>query len=75
MDEQCINRVHRIGQKAKVVIVRKFIVTNSVEEKILNLQRKKKAISSHILGDNPSQLDDPLSKNPTIEDFNILFAR
>jgi SNF2 family DNA or RNA helicase len=42
IEDQCINRIHRIGQHAKVVRVRKFIVTESVEEKIVNLQGKKK---------------------------------
>lgn len=75
MDEQCINRVHRIGQKANVVMVRKFIVEDSVEERILMLQKRKKSLSSQILGDNASQLDGQARSNPTIEDFRILFAR
>jgi len=76
MDDQCINRVHRIGQKANVVLVRKFIVADSVEEKILSLQKRKKALSSLILGDNVSQLKgDGANSYPTIEDYNILFAR
>jgi SNF2 family DNA or RNA helicase len=75
MDEQCINRVHRIGQKANVVLVRKFIVEDSVEEKILILQKRKKALSSQILGDHVSQLDGQGKSNPTLDDFNILFGR
>ena len=42
IEDQCINRIHRIGQRAEVVRVRKFIVADSVEEKIVNLQGKKK---------------------------------
>ena len=42
VEDQCINRIHRIGQQAEVVRVRKFVVTDSVEEKIANLQEKKK---------------------------------
>jgi len=75
MDEQCINRVHRIGQKADIVLVRKFIVTDSVEEKILSLQKRKKSLSSQILGDKVSKFEEKGTSNPTIEDFNILFAR
>ena len=45
IEDQCINRIHRIGQQAKVVRVRKFIVTDSVEEKIVNLQGRKKVSS------------------------------
>jgi hypothetical protein len=40
--QQCINRIHRIGQQAEVVRVRKFVVEDSVEEKIVKLQMKKK---------------------------------
>ena len=36
IEDQCVNRIHRIGQKAKVVRVRKFVVTDSVEEKIVS---------------------------------------
>lgn len=46
IEDQCINRIHRIGQQAKVVRVRKFVVTDSVEEKIVNLQGKKKVSSA-----------------------------
>ncbi|EED91410.1 predicted protein [Thalassiosira pseudonana CCMP1335] len=42
VEDQCVNRIHRIGQKAEVVRVRKFVVTDSVEEKIVSLQGKKK---------------------------------
>ncbi len=44
-----MNRIHRIGQKAAIVRVRKFIVVDSVEEKIVNLQRKKKVRISSML--------------------------
>ena len=46
IEDQCINRIHRIGQQAKIVRVRKFVVTDSVEEKIVNLQGKKKVSSA-----------------------------
>eukprot|EP00957_Ditylum_brightwellii_P180180 13724628-Ditylum_brightwellii.AAC.1 len=42
VEDQCINRIHRIGQTADVVRVRKFVVSDSVEEKIVSLQRRKK---------------------------------
>ncbi|KAG9749058.1 hypothetical protein KCU73_g6928, partial [Aureobasidium melanogenum] len=37
---QAIDRVHRLGQKRDVVI-RRFIMANSFEEKIVELQKKK----------------------------------
>lgn len=42
-------RIHRIGQKAEVVRVRKFVVQDSVEEKIVKLQFKKKVSSPDML--------------------------
>jgi len=74
LEDQCISRIHRIGQQAKVVRVRKFVVTDSVEEKIVNLQGKKKGMANEILSDADSggQLD---STKPTLEDFKLLFGR
>lgn len=39
-EQQAIERVHRLGQE-RDVIIRRFIMDNSIEEKILELQRKK----------------------------------
>merc|ERR1712085_197719 len=44
VEDQCISRIHRIGQQASIVRVRKFVVTDSVEEKIVDLQGMKKGI-------------------------------
>jgi SWI/SNF-related matrix-associated actin-dependent regulator of chromatin subfamily A3 len=40
VEDQAIDRIHRIGQ-LKDVHVYKLIVSNSVEERILDLQKKK----------------------------------
>lgn len=74
VQDQCIARIHRIGQTAKVVRIRKFVVEQSVEERIVELQRRKKDISCAILNDDG---DGTLSNNnttPTLEDFKILFG-
>lgn len=39
-EQQAIERVHRLGQE-RDVIIRRFVMENSIEEKILELQRKK----------------------------------
>ncbi|KAK6186271.1 hypothetical protein SNE40_008341 [Patella caerulea] len=42
-EEQCFDRCHRLGQKRDVVIT-KFIVQDSVEEKMLELQDRKREL-------------------------------
>lgn len=48
VEQQAIDRSHRIGQKRTVISYR-FITKNSVEEKILSLQQRKKHISDSLV--------------------------
>lgn len=48
IEAQAIDRAHRIGQKNKVFTY-KFITKNSVEEKILALQKDKQKLASEII--------------------------
>ena len=43
VEAQATDRAHRIGQK-KTVYVMKMIASNTIEEKVLALQRRKQAI-------------------------------
>jgi DNA repair protein RAD5 len=74
VEQQCIDRIHRIGQKASMVRVRKFCVANSIEEQILELQKRKESIANAALRDNGStDGGDPSEERPSMEDFKLLF--
>ena len=54
-EQQAIDRAYRIGQKNHVTVYN-FITRKTVEEKILNLQEKKRKLAVSIIGnDNPLQ--------------------
>jgi SNF2 family DNA or RNA helicase len=48
VEQQAIDRSHRIGQKRTVISYR-FITKNSVEEKIMALQQRKRSISDSLV--------------------------
>ncbi|XP_029937610.1 helicase-like transcription factor [Myripristis murdjan] len=61
-EEQCIDRCHRLGQTKKVVVT-KFIVKDSVEENMVQIQRQKqdlfeKAFGSKNADKKTSRIDD-----------------
>lgn len=56
--------------------MRKFVVADSVEEKIVSLQGKKKGMADTILdGEGVDQLEDQDSTKPSLEDFKLLLGR
>ncbi|MDQ7045951.1 MAG: DEAD/DEAH box helicase [Sulfurimonas sp.] len=56
VENQATDRAYRIGQN-KAVFVYKLIVENTIEQKILELQEKKKLIQDSIYDDNKQQED------------------
>ena len=48
VERQAIDRAHRMGQK-NIVIARKYLVAESIEEKILKLQGQKTVLSQNLL--------------------------
>lgn len=63
VERQAIDRAHRIGQTQNVFIY-KFITKDSVEEKILALQEKKK-----LLADNIIETDESIIKQIDVDEI------
>ena len=67
VENQAIDRTHRIGQTSKVIAYR-LLMKNSVEEKIRKLQKTKAALAGDVLG------EETFSKSLTLDDLRFLFA-
>jgi len=61
IEDQAINRAHRIGQKNPLIVTR-FISKNTIEERIDLVLRQKRELFETILGTS-EQTDDSLSLN------------
>jgi SNF2 family DNA or RNA helicase len=66
VEAQATDRAHRIGQKKKVFTY-KFITRNTVEEKILQLQKHKLKLSENLI-----QSEESVIKALTREDIEML---
>ncbi len=68
VEQQAIDRTHRIGQ-TKNIFAYRMICTDTVEDKILLLQEKKKALAADLVTD-----DGSFVKSLTKEDIEYLFS-
>ena len=67
VENQAIDRTHRIGQVNKVIAYR-LITRDTIEEKIRQLQKSKSALASDILG------EETFAKALTLDDFQFLLG-
>jgi len=70
VESQAVDRAHRIGQEDVLTVFRP-IIKDSVEEKVLALQQKKKELFDDLL--NPEASTD-FSGKITLEDFQMLLS-
>ena len=68
VENQAIDRCYRIGQDKKVFAYR-MICKNTVEEKIMKLQAKKKQLAADII-----HTDENIMKNIDVDDIKTLFG-
>lgn len=67
-EEQAINRLHRIGQKATVTSY-SLIAVNTIEEKILQLQEQKRELFDGLIGS-----DTASAKHLSEEDIDFILS-
>lgn len=69
VEEQAMDRVHRIGQKKEVKVIR-LIVKDSIEERILALQERKKRLISSAFGKKGGKDD----KEMRVEELRMMLG-
>lgn len=67
VENQAIDRTHRIGQKQQVIAYR-LLIRGSIEEKIRALQRDKSALADEVLG------EEAFARGLTLDDLSFLLS-
>ena len=70
-EDQAVDRVYRLGQTRDVKVV-KFIVKDSVEEKIVNIQERKRKLIESAMGSKPPTQKE--RKQEWLNDLKDLFS-
>ncbi|MGA2244342.1 MAG: C-terminal helicase domain-containing protein, partial [Verrucomicrobiota bacterium] len=65
VENQAIDRTHRIGQERKVIAYR-LLIKDSIEEKIRALQRRKNSLVEDVLG------EEKFSQSLSLDDLRYL---
>jgi DNA repair protein RAD5 len=68
VEDQAVDRIHRMGQ-TRPVQVRRYIVRNSVEERMLLLQEKKRSMVEDALGSSGTE-----NQSSRLADMMMLFS-
>ena len=67
VENQAIDRTHRIGQN-RTVIAYRLLIKESIEEKVRQLQKQKKSLAEDILG------EERFAQALSLDDFRFLFS-
>ncbi|KAI0079640.1 hypothetical protein K474DRAFT_1591823 [Panus rudis PR-1116 ss-1] len=70
VENQAVDRIHRLGQKRPVTTV-KLIIENTIEARLLEVQRKKTELANMTLGQNFSKAE---MHQRRLEELNALFG-
>ncbi|KAL3665938.1 hypothetical protein V7S43_009358 [Phytophthora oleae] len=71
VEEQAVDRVHRLGQ-TQDVIVKRYVVKDTVEDMILQLQQRKEKLAKHVLVVAKAH-DDRRSERLNLDDLRNFF--
>ena len=67
IEEQAIDRIHRLGQ-TRTVTIHRLLVENTIEDRILAIQKRKKVLVHHAL--QQTSRDVP---SEALENLRMLF--
>lgn len=70
IEDQAINRVHRIGQKEPVLVTR-LITPETIEERIATILEKKRELFSYLIDDHESPSSGALSSEEVFGLFDL----
>ena len=71
MEQQCSDRIYRVGQMKPVTIYR-FLCENTIEERIQQIQQTKIQLAQKVYGETPAT-GSATNTKLTVQDFKLLF--